>query len=113
MNNPFILSTLFTHECKVSTMHFKIKRMLENNEIVFDGSSEDEDQNSDEIMSGEYLSQVGKNKDKSNEKNGSGGKGETDTKYEFMSERNVYLKFINRISSSNFFYLTSKNKHQV
>lgn len=29
-----ILSTLFPHECKVSTMHFKIKRTLENKEIV-------------------------------------------------------------------------------
>jgi pre-rRNA-processing protein TSR1 len=34
MNSPFILSTLFPHECKISTMHFKVKRMLENNEIV-------------------------------------------------------------------------------
>ena len=29
-----ILSTLFPHECKVSTMHFKLKRTLENQEIV-------------------------------------------------------------------------------
>jgi len=31
---PLILSTLFPHECKVSTMHFKLKRTLENKEIV-------------------------------------------------------------------------------
>jgi len=31
---PLILSTLFPHECKISTMHFKIKRTLENKEIV-------------------------------------------------------------------------------
>ena len=30
----FILSTLFPHECKISTMHFKIKRIMDNNEIV-------------------------------------------------------------------------------
>jgi pre-rRNA-processing protein TSR1 len=30
----YILSTLFPHECKVSVMHFKIKRTLENKEIV-------------------------------------------------------------------------------
>ena len=29
-----IASTLFPHECKVSTVHFKIKRTLENTEIV-------------------------------------------------------------------------------
>ena len=29
-----VLSTLFPHECKVSTMHFKIRRTLENAEIV-------------------------------------------------------------------------------
>lgn len=31
---PLILSTLFPHECKITTMHFKLKRTLENNEIV-------------------------------------------------------------------------------
>ena len=30
----FILSTMFPHECKISTMHFKLKRTMENNEIV-------------------------------------------------------------------------------
>jgi len=29
-----ILSTLFPHECKLSTMHFKIKRTLENKEPI-------------------------------------------------------------------------------
>jgi pre-rRNA-processing protein TSR1 len=29
-----ILSTLYPHECKISAMHFKIKRTLENTEIV-------------------------------------------------------------------------------
>ena len=29
-----VLSTLFPHECKVSTMHFKVRRTLENAEIV-------------------------------------------------------------------------------
>ena len=29
-----IASTLFPHECKISTVHFKIKRTLENKEIV-------------------------------------------------------------------------------
>lgn len=29
-----ILSTLFPHECKISAMHFKLRRTLENNEIV-------------------------------------------------------------------------------
>jgi pre-rRNA-processing protein TSR1 len=29
-----ILSTLFPHECKITAMHFKLKRTLENNEIV-------------------------------------------------------------------------------
>lgn len=33
-SKPIILSTLFPHECKVSTMHFKLKRTLENKEIV-------------------------------------------------------------------------------
>jgi pre-rRNA-processing protein TSR1 len=34
--NPdfLVLSTLFPHELKVSTMHFKLKRTLENKEIV-------------------------------------------------------------------------------
>lgn len=34
--NPkfLIVSTLFPHEVKVSTMHFKIKRTLENTEVV-------------------------------------------------------------------------------
>ena len=31
---PIVLSTLFPHECKVSTMHFKVRRTLENAEIV-------------------------------------------------------------------------------
>ena len=30
----FILSVLYPHECKVSTMHFQIKRTLENKEVV-------------------------------------------------------------------------------
>ena len=30
----FILSTMFPHECKVSTMHFKLKRTMDNKEIV-------------------------------------------------------------------------------
>ena len=29
-----ILSTLFPHECKLSTMHFKIKRTAENKEVI-------------------------------------------------------------------------------
>lgn len=29
-----VLSTLFPHECKITTMHFKLKRTLENQEIV-------------------------------------------------------------------------------
>ena len=33
-NTPLIVSTLFPHECKISAMHFKIKRTLENKEIV-------------------------------------------------------------------------------
>jgi len=34
LGQALILSTLFPHECKISTMHFKIKRTLENKEIV-------------------------------------------------------------------------------
>ena len=34
MNDAVILSTLFPHECKLSTMHFKIKRTLENKEAI-------------------------------------------------------------------------------
>lgn len=34
MSKGLIASTLFPHECKVSTMHFKISRTLENTEIV-------------------------------------------------------------------------------
>lgn len=34
MGQAVILSTLFPHECKLSTMHFKIKRSFENKEIV-------------------------------------------------------------------------------
>jgi len=34
MTHGLTVSTLFPHECKVSTMHFKIKRTLENAEIV-------------------------------------------------------------------------------
>jgi len=33
-SRPIILSTLFPHECKISTMHFKLSRTLENKEIV-------------------------------------------------------------------------------
>ena len=29
-----VASTLFPHECKISTMHFKVARTFENNEIV-------------------------------------------------------------------------------
>jgi hypothetical protein len=29
-----IVSTLFPHECKISTMHFKINRTIENTEVV-------------------------------------------------------------------------------
>lgn len=34
MNQAIILSTLFPHECKLSTMHFKIKRTTENKEVI-------------------------------------------------------------------------------
>lgn len=33
-SKPVVISTLFPHECKISTMHFKIRRTLENKEIV-------------------------------------------------------------------------------
>lgn len=33
-SKPLILSTLFPHECKISAMHFKLKRTLENTEII-------------------------------------------------------------------------------
>lgn len=34
LNQAVILSTLFPHECKLSTMHFKINRSFENKDIV-------------------------------------------------------------------------------
>lgn len=34
MSQAVILSTLFPHECKLSTMHFKIKRTLESKEVI-------------------------------------------------------------------------------
>lgn len=34
MGQAVIASTLFPHECKLSTMHFKIKRTLESKEVI-------------------------------------------------------------------------------
>jgi hypothetical protein len=36
-NRPMIFSTLFTHECKVSVNHFKVRRNDENKSIVQSG----------------------------------------------------------------------------
>jgi hypothetical protein len=33
-NKAVILSTLFPHESKLSAMHFKVKRTIENKDIV-------------------------------------------------------------------------------
>ena len=33
-NKAVVLSTLFPHESKLSVMHFKVKRTLENKDIV-------------------------------------------------------------------------------
>lgn len=33
-NKAVILSTLFPHEAKISTMHFKVKRAIENKDVV-------------------------------------------------------------------------------
>ena len=34
LNQAVILSTLFPHECKLSTMHFKLTRTIENTEAI-------------------------------------------------------------------------------
>jgi hypothetical protein len=34
MNKAVILSTLFPHESKLSAMHFKIKRTVENKDVI-------------------------------------------------------------------------------
>ena len=34
LNKAVILSTLFPHESKLSTMHFKVKRTIENKDVV-------------------------------------------------------------------------------